>query len=165
MMDKGEKMQGIIHIRIDDRLIHGQVATRWTAETKATRILIPNDQVAVDDTQKQILRMAAPSGVNTSLITVEKAASNILAGKYASQRVLLVVKSPLDIVRLKQLGLDIKEFNVGNMAKRDNTKQIKRSISITDEEKQAFEQLINDGVKITAQMVPDENAPLIKDLI
>lgn len=158
-------MQGIIHIRIDDRLIHGQVATRWTAQTKATRILIPNDKVAVNDTQKQILRMAAPSGVNTSIISVQKAADNILAGKYNSQRVLMVVKTPIDIVRLIELGLNIKELNVGNMAKRDDTIQIKKSISITKEEKAAFQTLIEQGVVITAQMVPDENAPLIKDLI
>ncbi len=158
-------MQGIVHIRIDDRLIHGQVATRWTAETKATRILIPNDEVAKNDTQKQILRMAAPSGVNTSIISVKRAAENILANKYNSQRVLIVAKSPVDLLRLMDLGLIIETINVGNMAKRDNTTQIKNSISVTNEEEEAFMELINRGVHITAQMVPDEKSPLIKDLL
>ncbi len=158
-------MLGIVHIRIDDRLIHGQVATRWTAQTKATRILIPNDEIAMDETQKKILRMAAPSGVNTSIISKEKAVENINKGKYASQRVLIVVKSPLDLIELKKLGLEFSEINVGNMAKRDNTIQIKKSISITEKEREAFKELIDLGVEITAQMVPDENAPLIKNLI
>ncbi len=158
-------MQGIVHIRIDDRLIHGQVATRWTAETKATRILIPNDEVAINEIQKQVLRMAAPSGVNTSIINVKTAAENILANKYGSQRVLIVAKSPVDILRLMDLGLAIKTINVGNMAKRENTIQIKKSISITAEEKQAFMELIKRGVHVTAQMVPDEHAPLINDLL
>lgn len=158
-------MNGIVHVRIDDRLIHGQVATRWTAETKATRILIPNDKVAVDDTQKQILRMAAPSGVNTSIITVQKASENITSGKYSSQRVLLVAKSPIDILKLIEAGVDIKQINVGNMAKRDGTTQIKKSISILPEEREAFEKLLAKGIEITAQMVPDEKAPLLSELL
>lgn len=158
-------MNGIVHIRIDDRLIHGQVATRWTAETKATRILIPNDKVATDATQKQILRMAAPSSVNTSLISVEKAAENIIAGKYSSQRVLLVAKSPVDIVRLIELGVSIEKINVGNMAKRDGAEQIKKSISVLPEEREAFEKLFDMGVIITAQMVPDEKAALLSEFL
>lgn len=158
-------MNGIVHVRIDDRLIHGQVATRWTAETKATRILVPNDEVAVNDVQKQILRMAAPDGVNTSLINVEKAIENINDGKYSTQRVLLVAKSPVDIVRLIDGGVDIKHVNVGNMAKRDRATQIKKSISILPEERAAFEDLLGRGIMITAQMVPDEKSPLLAELL
>ncbi len=158
-------MNGIVHVRIDDRLIHGQVATRWTAQTKATRILIPNDKVAVDDTQKQILRMAAPSSVNTSIIAVDRAIENINAGKYSSQRVLLVAKSPVDILRLIEGGVKIDTINVGNMAKRDDTEQIKKSVSITKEERSAFEKLLELGITITAQMVPDEKSPLLSELL
>lgn len=158
-------MNGIVHVRIDDRLIHGQVATRWTAQFKATRILVPNDEVATNDVQKQILRMAAPDGVNTSLISVDKAAENINAGKYATQKVLLVAKSPIDILRLIEQGVDIKQINVGNMAKRDGADQIKKSISVLPEEREAFKKLIGMGIMITAQMVPDEKAPLLAELL
>lgn len=158
-------MNGIVHIRIDDRLIHGQVATRWTAESKATRILVPNDAVAVDEVQKKVLRMAAPDGVNTSLISVDKAIENINSGKYASQKVLVVAKTPIDILRLVEGGVKIDSFNVGNMAKRDGATQIKKSISILPEEREAFEKLIEKGIKITAQMVPDEKAPLLSELL
>lgn len=158
-------MNGIVHVRIDDRLIHGQVATRWTAELKATRILVPNDEVAVNEVQKQILRMACPDGVNTSLISVDKAIENINAGKYASQKVLVVAKSPIEILHMIENGVDIKVLNVGNMAKRDNARQIKKSISITPEEEQAFKALLAKGIEITAQMVPDEKTPKLSELL
>ncbi len=158
-------MNGIVHIRIDDRLIHGQVATRWTAATKATRILIPNDEVAVNDVQKQILRMAAPSGVNTSLISVEKAGQNITAGKYSNQQVLVVAKSPIDILRLIELGVEVNHINVGNMANREGSRQIKNSVSVLPEEEQAFKELLAAGISITAQMVPDEKSPMLEELL
>lgn len=149
-------MQGIVHVRIDDRLIHGQVAGRWSTGLKVNRIMVPNDAVANDDMQKSILRMVAPTGISTSIISKDKAAENILAGKYANQRVLMVLKNPMDILYLIEKGLDIKEVNVGNIASRENTVQIKKSISITKEEFDAFKKLESLNVKMTAMMVPDE---------
>ncbi|AQM60100.1 PTS system mannose/fructose/N-acetylgalactosamine-transporter subunit IIB [Clostridium baratii] len=158
-------MKGIIHIRIDDRLIHGQVAARWSTGLGASRIMVANDQVAADEMQKGILRMVAPPGIATSIISKEKAATNILAGKYANQKVLLVLKSPKDALDLMDRGLEIKEINVGNMAKRDNTVQIKKSLSITKEEFENFKELMNRGVRLTARMVPDESEVLLENFL
>lgn len=158
-------MKGIIHIRIDDRLIHGQVATRWSTVLGVSRIMVANDEVAADEMQKGILRMVAPPGIATSIISKEKAATNILADKYAAQKVLMVLKNPIDALDLMEKGLEIKEINVGNMAKRDETVQIKKSISITKEEYDAFKELMNRGVKLTARMVPDEADVLLDEFL
>lgn len=158
-------MKGIVHIRIDDRLIHGQVATRWSTGLGATRIMVANDQVAADDMQKSILRMVAPPGIATSIISKDTAATNILAGKYASQKVLIVLKNPMDALDLMEKGLQITHINVGNMAKRDNTVQIKKSISVTDEEVKAFKSLMEKGVNLTARMVPDEPETLLSKFL
>lgn len=135
-------MKGIIHIRIDDRLIHGQVATMWTNNLGATRIMVINDEVANNDLQKSVLRMAAPSNVSTSIITRETALKNISSGKYEGQKVFIVVKSPLDLLYLVKNGLDIKKINVGNMSSKKNTEVVRPSISVTAEEKEALPTVI-----------------------
>lgn len=158
-------MEGIIHIRIDDRLIHGQVANFWTNELGATRIMVINDDIAKDDLQKSILRMAAPAGVATSIISKETAVTNILAGKYKGQRVFIVLKSPVDLLSLYKMGLDIKECNVGNLSNRPETTVLKPNISVTDLEKESLLELIEKGVNITAIMTPNDSKIYIKDLI
>lgn len=158
-------MEGIVHIRIDDRLIHGQVAVFWTRRLNANRIMVIDDAVAVDEIRKATLRMVAPAGVNTSILQVEKAAANILSDRYKGQRVLVVVNSPLVIERLINLGLDIKELNVGNLSKRDGTEQIKKSISVSEEEKACFKRLMDTGVTITANMTPEEHGNYLKDYL
>lgn len=158
-------MEGIIHIRIDDRLIHGQVATMWTNELGATRIMVINDEVANNDMQKSLLRMAAPPNVSTSIITKETAVKNISEGKYKGQKVFIVVKSPLDILYLLNNGLDIKEINVGNMSAKSNTEVVKTTISVTKEEKEAFKKLIERGVEVTAIMTPGAPKVYLKDLL
>lgn len=152
-------MEGIIHIRIDDRLIHGQVATQWTNSLAATRIMTINDEVASDPTMKSLLRIAAPANVSTSIISRETAINNISAGKYAGQRVLVIVKSPIDLVWLMDRGLEIKEVNVGNMAAREGTVNIRPTVNATAEELSAFHTLLDRGVHITAVLVP--SAPVV----
>ena len=88
-----------------------------------------------------------------------------MADKYAAQKVLMVLKNPIDALDLMEKGLEIKEINVGNMAKRDETVQIKKSISITKEEYDAFKELMNRGVKLTARMVPDEADVLLDEFL
>ena len=87
-------MKGIVHIRVDDRLIHGQVATRWVSHFNANRIMVIDDAVAANDVEKMLLRSAAPEGCNTSILSFEKASANILAGNYDGQRVLILLKTP-----------------------------------------------------------------------
>ena len=149
-------MEGFVHIRVDDRLIHGQVATRWATGLKVNRIMIIDDAVAVNETEKSILRMAAPAGVNTSILQFEKALANIKNGNYAGQRVMLVVKSPVILVKMMEAGIDLLPVNIGNMSNRPGTTQYKKSISMTADEKAAVEKLLQSGIKVTAQMVPDE---------
>ena len=151
-------MEGIVHIRVDDRLIHGQVATRWATGLKVNRIMVIDDKVAANELEKSVLRMAAPSGVNTSILDVEKAVNNIKNGNYQEQRVLVVIKTPEVAVQLLKAGLNLKEVNIGNLSNRPNTVQIKKSVSLSESERKAVDFLIEKGVEVTAQMVPDDPA-------
>lgn len=158
-------MEGIIHIRIDDRLIHGQVANFWTNELGATRIMVINDEIANDDIRKSVLRMAAPAGVATSIISKETAVKNISIGKYKGQRVFIVLKSPIDLLDIYKMGLDIKKCNIGNLSNRPETEILRPNISVTEEEKKSILELLNDGVEITAVMTPNDSKIFIKDFI
>ncbi|WP_297437813.1 PTS sugar transporter subunit IIB [uncultured Clostridium sp.] len=158
-------MKGIIHIRIDDRLIHGQVAAFWCNTLKATRIMVINDAVSVDEMQRTVLRMVAPSSIRTSIISKETAVKNITAGKYEGQRVLVILKNPEDILDLIKMGLPIKSFNVGNMAARTGTTSVKRSINLTSEHVATFRELDKLGVEMTSIMVPDDSKTMVIDFI
>ncbi|MBW9323999.1 PTS sugar transporter subunit IIB [Enterococcus casseliflavus] len=158
-------MNGFVHIRIDDRLIHGQVATRWAAECKINRIMVIDDEVAENEIEKSVLRMAAPSGINTSILTLEKAVSNIKNENYSGQRVMLIVKTPLILLEMMNRGVSLLDVNIGNMSNRPGTIQYKKSVSMLPEERKAVEYLLRHGIKVTARMVPDDSAQSITHYI
>lgn len=148
----------IIANRIDGRLIHGQVANLWATKLNITRFMVIDDEVAQSTIDKQGLKLATPAGVKLSVLPVEKAAENIKAGKYDSQRLMVIAKKPDRFIKLINAGIDIDVLNVGNMSQTDETKSITRSINVTDEDIAIFKEIDSKGVKITAQMVPNDKA-------
>ncbi|MCF1600766.1 PTS system mannose/fructose/N-acetylgalactosamine-transporter subunit IIB [Tetragenococcus halophilus] len=148
----------IIASRIDGRLVHGQVANLWTTKLNITRIMVVDDDVATNDVEKSGLKMATPTGVKLSVLPVEKAATNILAGKYDSQRLLIIAKNPEYFVTLMEKGVTIEEINIGNMSQSDETHSVTRSINVTDDDVEKFKLLNENGVHLISQMVPNDKA-------
>ena len=97
--------QEIVNVRIDDRLIHGQVAAVWSQYTKATRIMVVDDQVVHDVVNKEALKMACPQQCKLSILTAEKAAANLCAGKYDGEKVFIVAKNPKTIRSILDHGV------------------------------------------------------------
>ena len=107
----------IVAARIDGRLIHGQVANLWTTKLNISRIMVVDNDIVNNDLEKTGLKLATPAGVKLSILTEEKAATNILAGRYDSQRLLIVARRPDRFLSLIEKGVTIPELNVGNMSK------------------------------------------------
>ncbi len=155
----------IIHVRIDERLIHGQVATVWSNSLGATRIMVINDEASKDDIQKSVLKMATPPGIKLSVLTVSDAAERIKAGRYDSDKVFMIFKTPKDCLRLIETGISLPEINVGNMAHKEGATQVKRSVNVTKDDIETFKKLNSMGIKMTARMIPDEPANNFMDII
>lgn len=148
----------IVGCRIDGRLIHGQVANLWTTKLNVSRIMVIDDEVAQNDIEKSGLKLAIPPGVKLSILPVAKAAENILAGKYDSQRLFIVARKPDRFLRLIEAGVQLETLNVGNMSQSDETRAITRSINVVDADVEDFNKIHEKGVKITSQMVPNDTA-------
>lgn len=160
-LDKYKEYEGkanLVNIRIDERLIHGQVAGIWTTSLNTQRIIVANDEAAADPLQKSSLRMAAPTSMRLSVLPVAEAAGNIQKGKYGNQRIFLLFKKPADALRFLEAGGSYDTLNVGNMSYKEGAREVTKSIQVMKEEEQMFESIASKGVKVTAQLVPNDPA-------
>lgn len=146
----------IVNVRIDERLIHGQVAGIWSTSLNTQRIIVINDEAAADPLQKSSLRMAAPSSMRLSVLPVATAARNVESGKYGKQRIFLLFKNPTDVLRYLESGGTLATVNVGNMSYKDGTREVTKSIQVTAAEEEVFKSIHQRNVKITAQLVPND---------
>jgi PTS system mannose-specific IIB component len=148
--------ENIVNTRIDERLIHGQVAGIWSTSLSTQRIIVANDEAAADPLQKSSLRMAAPSSMRLSVLPVKDAAENIRAGKYGKQRLFLLFKNPKDVLRFIEADGPIQTVNVGNMSYKEGAREVTKSIQVLPEEETIFETIASKGINVTAQLVPND---------
>nr|WP_236887025.1 PTS mannose transporter subunit IIAB [Dickeya chrysanthemi] len=151
--------------RIDDRLIHGQVATRWTKETNVSRIIVVSDEVAADNVRKTLLTQVAPPGVTAHVVDVAKAVRVYDNPKYASDRVMLLFTNPADVLRLVESGVKITSVNIGGMAYRQGKTQVNNAVSIDDKDIDAFNKLHARGIELEVRKVSTDSKINMMDLI
>lgn len=141
--------------RIDNRLIHGQVAIAWTSFVQANLIIVVDNQVASDTLQQNLLSMSTPDSVQVRFFTVEKTI-DVIHKAAPSQHILLLTRTPIAMADIVDGGVPITEIVVANMheAPGKNLLISKHAIYVNKQELEAFKRLAARGIKITAQMIP-----------
>ena len=153
--------------RIDDRLVHGQVATAWIQQVQAQVILVADDVAAKDEFQKKVLKIACPHNVQLIIKTVDDAVA--LIEKDTSEfGVLLIVRSPKEAKRLLELGVKPNHWTLGNITARKTDLErvnILKYVYATKEDANNLNAINEAGVKVVAQSVPSEKVYDIIDLL
>jgi PTS system mannose-specific IIB component len=151
--------------RIDDRLIHGQVATRWTKETNVKRIIVVSDEVAADKVRSTLLTQVAPPGVTAHVVDIAKMLRVYNNPKYAGERVMLLFTNPTDVERIVEGGVKISSVNIGGMAFRQGKTQVNNAISVDEKDIEAFNKLNARGIELEARKVSTDQKLKMMDLI
>lgn len=151
--------------RIDDRLIHGQVATRWTKETNVQRIIVVSDEVARDHVRKTLLTQVAPPGVTAHVVDVDKMVRVWNNPKYGQDRVMLLFTNPTDVLRVVEQGVDIRTVNIGGMAFRQGKTQVNNAVSVDEKDIAAFRKLNERHIELEVRKVSSDQKLKMMDLI
>lgn len=162
---KKEHHMTISVIRIDDRLIHGQVVTRWAKEYKIQRIIIVNDEISKDISRTILIKQATPPGITVHIVSIDKALRVYNNPKYAKEKVIMLFTNPSDIVQLVNQGIPITSINIGGMAFRSGKKQISNTVSVDKTDIIAFKKLNQCGIKLEIRTVPSDTPLKIMHLI
>lgn len=145
-------------VRIDDRLIHGQVVAVWLRSVGADRIVIVDDKSAKDEFLKDLMVLAAPQGVPVEVLGTDDGAQRVAEIAGTSERAFVLMKSPVTALRLRQAGVPIEVLNVGGMGAGAGRKTLYKNISASDEERQAMRDLEALGTRVELRIVADDRA-------
>lgn len=152
-------------VRIDDRLIHGQVATVWSKATGVERIIVVSDVVAYDDLQKFLLKQAAPPGIKSNVVTIRKMIDVYHDQLFDGMKVMLLFTSPKDVLRVVNAGIELSTVNVGGMRFSEGKKMITNFISVDDEDIATFLQLADHGIELETRKVPTDRKNNLLDAL
>ena len=147
----------VMHMRIDNRLIHGQVTIAWVGTLGANHLIVSNDEVAADEMQRIILPQAA-RGVKTSILSVADTLAYCAAEQARDERIFVIAKLPADALALVEGGLQPQEINVGNQAPRGGKdfKMVTRSIAATPADAATYRAIASKGFELKQRMMPGD---------
>jgi len=137
----------ILLTRIDNRLVHGQVATQWNSTLGSNLILVANDDVSTNTMRQNLMKMAAPAGVATRFFSLQKTI-DVIGKASPRQKIFIVAETPEDVLTLVKGGVPIKKVNIGNMHMSEGKRQV------NDEDVAAFKELQELGVELEIRRVP-----------
>lgn len=150
-------------VRIDDRLIHGQVIAVWCNSKTFTRIQIVDDTVAADAFMVDVLRLAAPAGLEVVAENLETSVKS-LKENTTPETTMILMKYPKTARQLYDAGITFAALNIGGMGMGPGRKNVFKNTSISKDEYDTLKTLQDDGVKITFLSVPGEKSKDFADL-
>ena len=145
-------MADIKLVRIDYRLIHGQVVAKWLKVSPVRRIVLVDDVLGNDEFMSDIYKMAVPKGTAVVIVTVSKAKSVLDQTK---DTVFLIFKDIDTCCRAVQSGVEIPAVNVGAIPNEKDRKLITSGVAISPEELEKLKDLEAQGIEITVQPIPE----------
>ncbi len=161
-MVKVTKDDGLF-LRIDDRLIHGQVVTTWVQHVGAKRIVVVSDRAASQPLVVMLLKSSVPAYIQLDVVTVQQALCAFVPNDVANLMVL--VENVADALKLCRRYPFIREINVGGLRYRPAYKSLHRAVYVNDQDITDFQALFEAGVHVTIQIIPtDRKIPLIERL-
>lgn len=144
--------------RVDDRIIHGQTTTRWSKERSVDGILVVDDKVFNDDLRRRVLKAAA-GNLKLGIYTEAQGPEKIKNGMDSAKDFFLISGSPQTFARLVEAGADFgRELNIGCMNTREGSLVVGRTLAIDENDYKAFEYLTSQGIKLSFQLLPDDDA-------
>lgn len=141
-------------LRVDHRLLHGQVAFSWTQNLGADCILIANDDVPKNDIRKTTIKLAKPQGVKLVIKSIDDSIKALQSGVTDKYKLFIVVESVRDAKALVEAYPVIEQINLGGMKVREGTRNISKAINITPEEEVMVTELVNKGIEVEIRQVP-----------
>lgn len=149
----------VVLVRVDNRLVHGQVLEAWLPALDAQGILVADDEAAGNVLARSAMSLAIPPKVSFQVVRVLAAAELLKPGGKGPQarRTLVLLRDVRDAVTLHEAGVPIPRLNLGNIHFGNGRRQVSPSVFLDEREIAELEQLASTGTEVEVRAVPSEN--------
>lgn len=151
--------------RIDDRLLHGQVAFTWVSSLGIDCIVVANDKVAKDEFQKMAMSLAKPPTAKLQILTVSDAIVFLNDQKNKNAKIICLINSVNDAFVLTNGVAEIKSVNLGGIRTKEGARLISKAIALTDADIATIKLMIENGLEMEVRQVPTDKKQLVQNLI
>lgn len=148
-------------VRIDNRLIHGQVLEAWVPFVHARRIVVVDDAAAKDPLQRSILELATPRDIRLDVVSIDDAVAMFRSCAFDEGHCVVLFAGPCEAYAAYQRGFHFVNLNVGNVHFATGKMRVSPSVCVDVDELHVLRELARAGVRVEVRAVPRESSKLI----
>lgn len=152
-------------VRIDNRLVHGQILEAWVPYVDANCIVVVDDHVASDFFRETVIKMAVPRHIEVIITSVEEFSRTFAIDPGNQKRTIILFSDIADALRAFKLGFKFGKLNIGNIHNENCVTQCSPSVLLGSKDIAHIDELINAGVKIDLRRIPRERPENIQDIL
>jgi len=141
-------------IRIDNRLVHGQILEAWIPFIGASHIVVVSDEVVGDLFREAVIRMVIPQQIEVHIYGIEEFSRGLVYKNYLKERSIILFDSIDDLLRAYRLGFKFKTLNIGNVHANNGIYHPTPSISMSEDNVKGLISLADSGIRIELRCVP-----------
>ncbi|GAA4653683.1 PTS system mannose/fructose/N-acetylgalactosamine-transporter subunit IIB [Anaerocolumna aminovalerica] len=149
-------MADIVLTRIDSRLIHGQVMTKWVNQSNANKIVVVSDELAKDEFMLEIYLLSAPAGVKVECYSKSDAVKNWKEDQFGNGKVLLLLPNLESMKVVYDGGIKVPNIQIGGLGGAPNRKVVFQNITLDNADVSILTYLKEQGVNIIFQTIPED---------
>jgi mannose/fructose/N-acetylgalactosamine-specific phosphotransferase system component IIB len=141
-------------LRIDDRLIHGQVVLGWAKHLKSKRILLCDDEVAANEWEKQLYLSCVPDNLKAVILSIKETREFLGDPATDLDKTIILIKSPQVLLQLMENGFKPGEANLGGMHYAEDRQKYLPYVFLSPQDVSDLQVLTKQGISIYCQEVP-----------
>ena len=147
----------IVLVRIDNRLLHGQILEAWVPRLRIRRVVIADDEAASSPLAQAAMTLCLPPELSAEVLPVAQVDYAALAA--ASEPALLLFRDVAALLRGVAAGLTpamARKVNLGNVHYTPGSRSVTPSVFLHGEEIAALQHLEAAGFQVEARAVPSD---------
>lgn len=153
-------------VRVDNRLVHGQILEAWVPFIQAKCLMVVDDNSASDFFCETVIRMAVPSDIEVNICSVDDFAANYAYGKGKGKKAIVLFSCIAEALRAYEKGFHFEKLNIGNIHHEDYKVCCAPSVFLCEPEIQDIIRLLEEkGVAVELKRVPREKAVNIREVL
>lgn len=146
----------IVLVRVDSRLIHGQILEAWIPHIGAEALLVVDDEVVKNILKRSVMEMAVPSCISVNFDTIDEFVKEYMNGGFRDKRTLILFSDVKDVKRAHDKGFIFNTLNLGNMHYCEGKVQVCSNLCLGNDDLECLKGLKDSGVSIDSRSVPGE---------
>ncbi|MBI4371247.1 MAG: PTS sugar transporter subunit IIB [Elusimicrobia bacterium] len=146
----------IVLLRVDDRLVHGQVVEGWLPHLRAEAVVVASDASAADPVQAALMRMALPPSIGLRVLPVAGVPAALAAPDLAPRRTLVLAPGPAEALALLEGGVSVPRVNVGGLHYTVGKVQLGRALFLNEADTKALRAIAARGVRLEGRSLPGD---------